>query len=469
MLKRFLVLICMSFFPFGAVAGEVSGTAAYRERIALPADAIFRAVLFDISNNGQVEIGRFDASATDGPPYAFTIAYPQNAVSSDGQYAIRSEVIWPDRPFFAAAAILADFPKNPDPEIDLVMMRVGAATTGQGDPAGEGEKAENAVRPAHGLTLPATYLGTVKTGETEVDWHLNMAADQTFQLSRTFHGGDGEPVTRSSIGRWQADPTPGAIILHDGAEMPLMIRPAPQGRARVVDVNSGQPLDGDLKTDGSLQPLDLDQLLIGGMMIYMADAAIIEECTTGTVFPIATEGDYLALESAYLADRAEPGAPLYVMIEGGIAMLEGMEGPARQTVVVNKFIRTRPGVSCERQKADAGLRNTFWRLDQLDGTAVSADGAKQEPHLLLETGETGGYRATVGCNLMRGRVQVDEASVSFSAAASTMMACPAPLDELERQLGQTLSEVSSFDIVGDSLVFSDDTGAARAVFTAVYF
>lgn len=105
-----------------ANAGEISGTAAYRERIALPPEATFRAILYDISNNDQVEIGRFEAPGTAGPPYAFTIEYDDAAVVADGRYSITAAVIWPDRAYVAAGMILEGYPAT-TPNIELVMVR----------------------------------------------------------------------------------------------------------------------------------------------------------------------------------------------------------------------------------------------------------------------------------------------------------------------------------------------------------
>ena len=110
-----------------------------------------------------------------------------------------------------------------------------------------------------------------------------------------------------------------------------------------------------------------------------------------------------------------------------------MEGPDREMVIVDRFIRTRPEVTCERQMADASLQNTYWRLDVVDGMDFPSDLATREPHLMLERTDGNNYRATVGCNRMRGAYTLDGAQVSFLPAASTMMACPEPLDTLERQ------------------------------------
>jgi uncharacterized lipoprotein YbaY len=216
-------IVCLAT---SAAAGELTGTASYRERIALPPEAQFQAILYDISGDDQVEIARSQSAGDQGPPYNFMIDYPDAAVTADGQYALRAQVIWSERPFFVADTTLDGLVGKADLDVTLVMMRPGADQANAG-PLGSG------VAP----------------------------------------------------------------------------------------------------------------VLIGGMMTYFADAAVIEDCVSGQTYPVATDGDYLALEAAYLADRPEPGAPLYVVLDGGIELREGMEGPARETVTVVHFVRTVQGIT----------------------------------------------------------------------------------------------------------------------------
>ncbi|UWR22145.1 META domain-containing protein [Sulfitobacter sp. S190] len=454
----FAILVGVALGTIGN-AGELSGTASYRERIALPAEATFRVVLYDISDNKQIEIGRFEAPGDAGPPYTFTVEYDNAAVVADGLYSVQTEVIWPDRAFVAAGDILDGFPGT-IPEIDLVMVRPGFTPAATGL---ETQSPKARMVGAHGLSLPAVYGGVVDGNAGEETWRLSLGADQTFMLSRTFQTGE-----RDSLGRWAADPTAGTLVMRDGAEMPLVIRRTNAGGLSVIDAHTGEAFSGTL-TLSDAEPPTLADMMMGGMMTYMADAAVFEDCVSGATFPVAQERDYLAAERAYLADRAAPGAPLYVMIEGGIQVRPAMEGPDRQMVIVDRFIRTRPGVSCDRQRAEATLQNTYWRIDALTGEPVTMGDGGREPHIVLEASVTGAYRATVGCNRMRGRYILDGNSLTFSPAASTMMACPEPIGALERRLGEVMAEVATYVIEGETLVLRNADGDPLAVLTAVYF
>jgi heat shock protein HslJ len=70
--------------------------------------------------------------------------------------------------------------------------------------------------------------------------------------------------------------------------------------------------------------------------------------------------------------------------------------------------------------------------------------------------------------MMRGGYEAGDGTLAFGAAASTMMACPEPLDGWERSLAETLGATASYALEGDRLVLRDESGAPLAGFRAVY-
>lgn len=209
---------------------------------------------------------------------------------------------------------------------------------------------------------------------------------------------------------------------------------------------------------------------LAGEMSYLADAALFNECRTGETFPIAMEGAYLELERAYLAAVAEPGAPLYVTFEGAVESRPTMDGDGEQpTVVVARFLRAWPDESCKRARVEASLLNTYWRVVRLGDEEVVAAEGHREPHLVLRgDGESPRFSATAGCNQLAGGLLLEGDSIAFGPAAATMMACPPPLDDLERALGLALAAVRSWRIVGNTLELFDEAGASVALLQAVY-
>ncbi|MEA5415315.1 hypothetical protein [Synechococcus sp. BA-132 BA5] len=109
---------------------------------------------------------------------------------------------------------------------------------------------------------------------------------------------------------------------------------------------------------------------VTGMFTYMADAASIRLCATGQQLPVAMEGDFLALQRAYLQARPadQPGQPLFVELQGRITQRPSMEPgqPPRRTLVVETFKTIRPGQECPAPLV-APLRGTDWRLQPPDG------------------------------------------------------------------------------------------------------
>ncbi|NPC54114.1 META domain-containing protein [Caenimonas sp. S4] len=77
-----------------AWAGTLEGTAAYRERVALPPDAVFEAVLQDVSKaDAPAELlGRTEIDPAGQLPFRFQIAYDDAAVRPGRRYVVRATV-----------------------------------------------------------------------------------------------------------------------------------------------------------------------------------------------------------------------------------------------------------------------------------------------------------------------------------------------------------------------------------------
>ncbi|HEX9707818.1 MAG TPA: META domain-containing protein, partial [Steroidobacteraceae bacterium] len=147
-----------------------------------------------------------------------------------------------------------------------------------------------------------------------------------------------------------------------------------------------------------------------------------------------------------------------------------MEGSGlEQNVIVSRFIHTWPNQNCERSRADAPLVNTYWRIVSVAGQPVGPADGKREPHLLVrDVNGRQSYAATVGCNRMAGSLTLADESVRFSSCIATLMACPPPLDELEKSLGQSLAATQRWQIEGNTLEFLDAQGMETALFEAVH-
>jgi copper homeostasis protein (lipoprotein) len=441
-----------------APADTLTGRATIDTQMALPPGLTFEAVIEDISRADAAAevIGRTVIESPGQPPIDFAIDYDPADLQPRAVYSLRATLRRGDALVFTTdtvTRVLADDTTGP---VEVRLRPVSQSTGTAPAPVG-----------AHGLGLPASFTGILPCADCEgIRHHLDLWPDQVYHMRREWLGRAEGPLRRDEVGRWYADPARGAIVLHGASEMPLFWEVRGPARLRQMDME-GRPITSDLPydltSDGTLSPTDLQGVFLFGMMTYLADAAIFEECLTGRSYPIATEGDYLALERGYLDGQAEPGAPLLVHVEGGLAQRPSMEGPDRTHLLVERFIKTVPGETCARPDAVASLTNTYWRIESLSGMPVRAVENAREPHLVLFDPPEMRFRATVGCNQMVGGYTHEGDSLVFGNAAMTMMACPPPLDTLERQLSEVLDATRRIRLEADrlDLLAADDTVLAQ--------
>lgn len=325
---------------------KISGSAFYRERMALPPNARFEAVIVDASR-ADASAPVFARTVVDGPiqpPIRFEIAYDPKAANPAARYSLRATISVDGKLWFTTDRFTPVITQGDAGHVELLLRRVGGRADGPGAP--------------------------------------------------------------------QASP-----------------------------------------------------MLTSGEFRYMADAATFEFCRSGLRVPVAMEGAYKELETAYSARRSEPGAPLFVTVEGAMSMKAGMEGAPRRTLTVSRFVAAWPGETCERNKANARLTETYWKIATLKGAAVQAAENTREPNIVFHGG--GRFAATAGCNRITGGYEAKGRSIRIGPAASTMMACPPQLAERERALTQALAAVRSYAIAGSALVLYDEARAPVVVAQAV--
>lgn len=117
--------------------------------------------------------------------------------------------------------------------------------------------------------------------------------------------------------------------------------------------------------------------------------------------------------------------------------------------------------------ANEPLENTYWKLVTVgERQAVAIDEAR-EAHLVLHA-EDARLAGSTGCNRMMGEYERDGDRLRFDRVATTRMACPGEVMELEREFLDALSEIASWQVEGENLTLLDDEGEARARFEAVH-
>ena len=333
--------------PLPAQAGSLSGTAAYRERIALPPDAVFEAVLIDaaIADAPARELGRVRLQPAGQPPFRFMIPYRDSDVTPAGRYTVRATVRQGERLLFTTDTFTPVLRGGPNQPLSLQLV---AAGTGRPPltsfPLGR---------------LPASWRGDLAFAGGTSRWQVDLSADGSFQLRQTFLDRPA-PNRFDDIGRWRIEPGSNRLVLRGGFEAPLFFQPLEGGAVLAKLDLQGEPIRSRqpdrLQRLATPQPID-PRLHLAGMFRYLADAANIRLCATGARLPVAMEADYRRLERAYL--KAQPaerrGQPLLVNLEGLITNRPSAEPgqPPQRTLVVERFVGVHPGRGCPQPNPSA--------------------------------------------------------------------------------------------------------------------
>jgi heat shock protein HslJ len=122
-----------------------------------------------------------------------------------------------------------------------------------------------------------------------------------------------------------------------------------------------------------------------------------------------------------------------------------------------------PSPSTALHRANA-LHGTYWKLVQLNDTAVRDGLLLRESHLRLDANRQQ-FSGSGGCNQLTGRfAQSGIDGISFSDLASTKMACQGM--EIEKGFLKSLERVVRWRIEGERLQLLDNSGKAVSEFRA---
>jgi copper homeostasis protein (lipoprotein) len=317
--------------------------------------------------------------------------------------------------------------------------------------------------------LPKSFAGMLPSAGPGIDWQLDLLADGSFQLRRTYRD-RGPDAVEDAIGRWVVGSDQASLVLDDGGEGPVGFAIEGPDRLRLLDPTLG-PIESELPyalEAAELPPLE-PELELRGLYRYMADAAIFDECLTGRRLPVAFVADNVSLERAYLALQEshglEPGAPVLAKVLGRIGLLPPMEGDGLQPQLEPlRFVAVHPGEACPEPFAEAALRGTEWQLMGLGEDMVALEEGQRRPDLMLSPDELRmwGYG---GCNRLLGGFAAYGGQLRFSQTASTMMACAVGM-ELEQELLAALAATERYRVLGRQLDLLDKDGQRLARFVA---
>lgn len=276
----------------------------------------------------------------------------------------------------------------------------------------------------------------------------------TFGMQEGYLGrGPGADTLAATHGRWTISTDRDRITLHGSGESPRHYSPRADGTLRMLDME-GNEIASELNY--TLAPLPAVPTLGGwtrvlGLFTYMADAALLVECSSGLQLPVAMEAGYLDLERAYGAAGVEPGAPLLVRVQGRVEDRPAMEGDGTERSFVVEESELADGEGCDALAVREALASGEWQLASLDGQGVEPPpGAGSLPTIQWNPLESQ-VAGSAGCNRYTGRGFLRGTLLVTGPAAATRMLCEGTM-ELEDRFLAVMAEGGVLRLEGGEFV-----------------
>lgn len=467
-----VAVACASVLSTAAAAqhASVSGTVAYRERIALPPTAALEVTLEDISRADAPSnvIARIRVPTPGQPPIPFDLPYEIGRIDARNRYAVRARIYDGERLLFTSTENVLVLTQGRGAVVSLTLQMAGGArggaAPGRGIPAPSSpapavEPTPQVLPPPVTLTgLPATFTGTLPCADCPgIRYELNLFPDDSYFLRTTYQ--NRPAVATDDLGSWVLSSDRRVIVLRGATGKTEMFAIRDNTRLRKLDVNGQEirsTLPYDLRRTSSFTPLALRGRLTGSYS-YMADAARFVECSTGQSWPVAEEGANTALQRAYVEARAKPGAPVLATVEGHMATRRRIDRAGTEPVlVVDRVEALRASDTCQKRFAALPLEDTTWKLTML-GTKPYVEGPNQRstPSLTFRS-DSKAFSGSGGCNRLAGNYQIGAESLTMRAVG-TLMACPGAGDT-EQTFTRALNDTRRYRILGTVLELYDARG-----------
>lgn len=281
---------------------------------------------------------------------------------------------------------------------------------------------------------PRTYSGGGLT--------VTLFPDGTFRL-REKRDGSAEPVL--DLGEWAQEVEGGVrLVLRGGAGSRRSFREIGTDKLIAEDGT-------ELPQAATADPID-GRFKLAGMYRDAQDGGLFAPCLVGRVYGVAPGGAEPDLEKAWVEATPSREAFLYVEIIGGF--------DGNNSVTVDRFVDLKRNGACPALAArGSALRDTEWRLIELDGQRLVVDDWRRRPLMRLD--DLDRFTASTGCNTLAGDYVLDPAGLRFTPGPMTLMACPPAETAIEKQFIAALSAIRTAQISGTTLDLNDETGKRR--------
>ena len=281
---------------------------------------------------------------------------------------------------------------------------------------------------------PRTYAGGSLT--------VTLFPDGTFRL-REKRDGSAEPLL--DLGEWAQEVEGGVrLVLRGGAGSRRSFRET--GVDKLIAENGTELLQA-----ATTDPID-GRFKLTGMYRDAQDGGLFAPCLVGRIYGVAPGGAEPELEKAWVDATPSRETFLYAEIIGGF--------DGNNSVTVDRFLGLKRNGACPALAArGSALRDTEWRLIELDGERPAFDDWRRRPLMRLD--DLGKFTASTGCNTLEGEYVLDPAGLRFTPGPMTLMACAPAETALEKSFVAALGAVRTAQVSGTTLDLNDETGKRR--------
>ena len=211
-LGRLALLLFCAAGSVGPASGQVKGTATYRERIALPPNAVFEATLQDVSKaDAPAEvIGQTRIERPGNPPIRFEITYDPARIIPRHRYSVRARILVDGKLFFTTDQHYPVLTSGKGNEVALLLRRAGSSP-----PVGGGAGPWARSR--------STFTGDLPCADCQgIRRRLELFPDETFFLRMSYLGNGGD-ANSDDIGGWTLASDRRTLVFHGGREAALKL------------------------------------------------------------------------------------------------------------------------------------------------------------------------------------------------------------------------------------------------------
>ena len=207
----------------------------------------------------------------------------------------------------------------------------------------------------------------------------------------------------------------------------------------------------ELLQAATTDPID-GRFKLTGMYRDAQDGGLFAPCLVGRIYGVAPGGAEPELEKAWVDATPSRETFLYAEIIGGF--------DGNNSVTVDRFLGLKRNGACPALAArGSALRDTEWRLIELDGERPAFDDWRRRPLMRLD--DLGKFTASTGCNTLEGEYVLDPAGLRFTPGPMTLMACAPAETALEKSFVAALGAVRTAQVSGTTLDLNDETGKRR--------